>query len=163
LLPSGINPSLGCNPLRGCTAKDYYLPGKGVWAPQQKFGMKATIGAVGGSALGAYAGAQTGDPLTTAVASVIGLVLGHEIGATFDKIDQLHGAMLMQRVLDHGRDGEIGYWKNPNKPVAIATKAVSTNGDCREFVTKVTVKGEARQVRGTACKRNGEWEVKEMY
>jgi len=71
--------------------------------------------------------------------------------------------MLMQRVLDHGRDGEIGYWKNPNKPVAIATKAVSTNGDCREFVTKVTVKGEARQVRGTACKRNGEWEVKEMY
>ena len=67
------------------------------------------------------------------------------------------------RVLDHGRDGEIGYWKNPNKPVAIATKAVSTNGDCREFVTKVTVKGEARQVRGTACKRNGEWEVKEMY
>ena len=161
-MPSGINPTLGCGPF-GCRAKDYYLPGKGVWAPKPMIGGKALVGAIGGTVAGAYVGARSGNPLTTAIGSVVGLILGHEVGAAFDKIDQMHGAMLMQRVLDHGRDGEIGYWKNPNKPVAIATKAVSTNGDCREFVTKVTVKGEARQVRGTASKRNGEWEVKEMY
>jgi hypothetical protein len=30
-LPSGIAQN-GCNPITGCQSKDYYLPGKGVWA-----------------------------------------------------------------------------------------------------------------------------------
>ena len=50
-MPSGINPSLGCSPITGCTSKDYYLPGKGVWAPKPKFGKKATFAAIGGAAL----------------------------------------------------------------------------------------------------------------
>ena len=29
MLPSGINPTLGCNQLTGCTAKDYYIPNYG--------------------------------------------------------------------------------------------------------------------------------------
>ena len=55
-MPSGINPTLGCSPITGCQAKDYYLPGKGVWAPKKTVGQKAMIGAVGGAAAGAYLG-----------------------------------------------------------------------------------------------------------
>ena len=51
-LPSGVNPTLGCSPILGCTERDYYLPGKGVWAPKPvTFGKKAQIGAVVGTAL----------------------------------------------------------------------------------------------------------------
>ena len=63
LMPSGINPTLGCSPITGCQAKDYYLPGKGVWAPKKTVGQKAMIGAVGGAAggpVGALLGAAFG-------------------------------------------------------------------------------------------------------
>ena len=52
-MPSGINPTLGCSPLTGCTEKDYYLPGKGVWAPKQSGFSKAKMGAIGGAIGGA--------------------------------------------------------------------------------------------------------------
>ena len=163
LMPSGVNPSLGCSTFNGCTSKDYYLPGKGVWAPKRKFGPKATVGAILGSVGGYYVGSKGGSVLSTAIGSVVGLTLGYQVGATFDKVDQMHGAMLMQRVLDHPANGQYMSWHNPDKPVSVASKATSINATCREFVTKVTVNREVRQVRGTACKRNGEWEVKEMY
>ena len=70
-MPSGINPSLGCSPLTGCKSKDYYIPGKGVWAPKQSSFTKAKVGAVGGAAVGAYMG--RGDPLTSAAGAVVGI------------------------------------------------------------------------------------------
>ena len=125
--------------------------------------MKATVGAIGGSLAGAYYGAKSGSTLGTALGSVVGLVFGYEVGATFDKIDQIHGALLMQRVLDRGANGQYMSWHNPNKPVSIAAKATSISAMCRKFVTKVTVNDNIREMRGTACKRNGEWDVKELY
>ena len=71
-LPSGVNPTLGCSPILGCTERDYYLPGKGVWAPKPvTFGKKAQIGAVVGTALGTYVG-RGQDPLTIAALAVGG-------------------------------------------------------------------------------------------
>ena len=46
--PSGIAYN-GCG--SHCTSKDYYLPGKGVWAPEPKFKGKSRAGAVIGSVL----------------------------------------------------------------------------------------------------------------
>ena len=96
-MPSGINPTLGCSPLTGCTAKDYYIPGKGVWAPKQSGITKAKIGAVSGAVTGAYLG--KGDPLTSAAGAVVGMVVGHEIGAHFDKVDQIHATLLLRQTL----------------------------------------------------------------
>ena len=160
-MPSGINPTLGCNPITGCQSKDYYLPGKGVWSPKPMIGKKATIGALGGAAAGAYLGG--GDPIVSAGYAVVGMVLGHQIGTTFDKVDHMYGTMLIQQSLDNNPDGVYSRWKNPNKPVAITTGPVATNGTCREFITDVQVGKEMRKMRGTACKVNGEWMVKELY
>ena len=163
-MPSGINPSLGCNPITGCQSKDYYLPGRGVWAPtESKFGKKATIGALGGSAVGAYLGARTGDPLIAATLSVAGLVFGHEVGAHFDKVDQMYATMLLRQSLNNNKDGEVSTWSNPNKPVVVDAAPVATNGNCREFVTNVRVGKETRQMRGTACMENNEWVLEELY
>ncbi len=161
LMPSGINPTNGCNPLTGCTAKDYYLPGKGVWAPKRTVGKKAMYGAMGGAAVGAYAGAASGDPISAAAFGLIGLVLGHEIGAVFDKVDEIHAAQKLQLALDNNPDGVYNHYSRGN--VAVRSKPTATNGTCREFETDVMVGDISRKMRGTACKVNGDWELKELY
>ena len=144
-MPSGINPTLGCSPLTGCTAKDYYIPGKGVWAPKQSGITKAKIGAVSGAITGAYLG--RGDPLLSATGAVVGMVVGHEVGAHFDKVDQIHATT----------------WTNPEKGLSVTQGPVATKGNCREFISKVTVGKELRNIKGTACFENNEWIMKEIY
>ena len=163
-MPSGINPSLGCSPITGCQSKDYYLPGRGVWAPEPMFGSrKATFGAIGGVVTGAYLGARSGDPLMAATAAVAGLVIGYEIGAHFDKVDQMYATMLLRQSLNNNKDGEVSTWSNPNKQVVVTAAPVATNGNCREFVSDVHVEKETRKIRGTACMENNEWTLKELY
>ena len=113
-MPSGINPSLGCSPITGCQSKDYYLPGRGVWAPE-RVDRKATFGAIGGTVTGAYLGAQSGDPLIAAAGSVAGLVIGHEVGAHFDKVDQMYSTMTLRKALNNNQDCQFSTWKSPNK------------------------------------------------
>ena len=158
-MPSGINPTNGCNPLTGCTAKDYYLPGKGVWAPKRTVGPKALIGAVSGAAVGAYMGG--GDPMTSAAMGVIGLVLGHEVGAMFDKVDEMHATMKLASALDNNPNGVYNHYQRGN--VVVRSKPTATNGTCREFETDVMVGDVGRKMKGTACRVNGEWELKELY
>ena len=162
LLPSGINPTLGCSPINGCTAKDYYLPGKGVWAPKPVVhGKKAMIGTIVGAGLGSYLG-RGSNPLTVAAFTVGGLVLGHELGSTFDKIDQMYATMLLSQSLNRNRDGEMTTWKSPKKNIQVSAMPKNTQGTCREFITSVIINGKQRDVEGTACKVNGEWELKGM-
>ncbi len=162
LMPSGINPSLSCSPLIGCKSKDYYLPGRGVWAPNDQKGFtKARMGAIGGAVTGAYLG--RGDPLTSATVAVIGMVVGHEIGATFDKVDQIHTTMLLRQTLTNNPNGQMSTWSNPDKGLSVTQGPVATKGNCREFVSKVTVGKELRNIKGTACFENNEWVLKEIY
>ena len=127
------------------------------------FSKKATFGAMGGAVAGAYLGAQSGDPLIAAAGSVAGLVLGHEVGAHFDKVDQMYATMLLRQSLNNNKDGEVSTWSNPNKPVVVTAAPVATNGNCREFVSRVQVGNDPRQIRGTACMENNEWTLKELY
>ena len=161
LMPSGINPTLGCSPLTGCTAKDYYIPGRGVWAPKQSGITKSKIGAVGGAVTGAYLG--RGDPLLSATGAVVGMVVGHEIGAHFDKVDQIHATMLLRQTLTNNPNGQMSTWENPQKGFSVTQGPVATKGNCREFISKVTVGKELRNVKGTACLENNEWIMKEIY
>ena len=161
LMPSGINPSLGCSPITGCTDKDYYIPGRGVWAPYKSGITKAKMGAVGGAVTGAYLG--RGDPFTSAAGAVVGMVVGHEIGAHFDKVDQIHATMLLRQTLTTNPNGQMSTWANPDKGFTVTQGPVTTRGNCREFVSKVAVGKQLRNIRGTACLENNEWVMKEVY
>ena len=161
LMPSGINPSLGCSQLTGCTSKDYYIPGRGVWAPKQSGITKSKIGAVGGAAAGAYLG--RGDPLASAAGAVVGMVVGHEVGAHFDKVDRIYATMLLKQTLTTNNNGQMSTWSNPDKGFAVTQGPVATRGNCREFVSKVAVGKQLRNIRGTACFENNEWIMKEVY
>lgn len=162
LMPSGINPTLGCSSLTGCTEKDYYLPGKGVWAPKQSGFTKARIGAIGGTLIGTALGSGS-DPLLAAAYAVGGLVIGHEVGATLDKVDELHANMLLQRSLHINTNGQTSTWSNPDTQTVITHTPTTTSNNCREFETSINVKGSQQIMRGTACKKNGDWFLKEVY
>ena len=161
-LPSGIAHN-GCNPITGCQSKDYYLPGKGVWAEESPIN-KAKIGAGIGTAIGIVMTHGSGDPLLISAAAIGGMVLGHEIGATFDKIYQMYATMILAQSLHNNANFESTSWKHPNKNVAVNAMPFTSEGDCREFVTSVQSGGGLKPVRGTAClDNNNEWEVKEIY
>ncbi len=161
-MPSGINPTLGCSPLTGCQEKDYYLPGKGVWAPKQNMMTKGKIGALTGAAIGASLGK---DPVSAAMYGVIGLVVGYSVGDTMDKIDQLHAARMMETSMNNNANGVSSTYSNPKSNLTITNTPISNSGVCRQFITDVVVGNEQRKMKGTACKINstGEWELRDIY
>ena len=157
--PSGLM-DYSCEP--HCTSKDYYIPSKGHWA-KKKTMKKADYGALGGSAIGAAIASSTNAPLIIATAAVTGLVVGHGVGTTLDKIDELHAAMVLTNSLSYNNNGEITSWKHPNKNLVVNAMPINQNGQCREFITSVQVDSQLKEMRGTACLNNGEWELKEIY
>ena len=138
------------------------MPGKGVWAPRDQLTMsKAKVGAIGGVIAGAYIGSlASGDPFVTAAGAVLGMVVGHETGAIFDKVDHIHAALVLQNVLNNNADGSYSHWKSPRKDMVVQAKPVATNGTCREFQSEVFMSdNKPKSITGTACKVNGEWQV----
>ena len=141
---SGCAPSGGCG-LQGeppCQSKDYYLPGKGVWAdrsesPGEKFLRELFF--------------PKSKRLTTSTTNL-------------DKIDQKYATKTLRETLKNNRDGQLSTWKSPNKETVYGSSApVATNGNCREFVSRVQVGNDPRQIRGTACMENNEWVLKRLY
>ena len=161
---SGIGPSglarNGC--YDNCTSKHYYQPDKGVWANDSPMN-KSVIGAGLGTVIGVVATHSSGDPLLISAAAVGGLVLGYHIGDTFDKIDEMYATMLLSQSLDGNNNFQSSTWKHPNKNIAVNAMPITSEGECREFVTSIQVNKELRQMRGTACKINNEWQLKEIY
>ena len=72
-LPSGIANN-GCSSITGCTSKDFYQPGRGVWADDASLS-KSKIGAGLGVVAGVLATHGSGDPLLISAAAVAGLVV----------------------------------------------------------------------------------------
>ena len=161
---SGIGPSgLARNGCIGeCTAKDFYQPGKGVWANDSPMD-KSVVGAGIGTVIGVIATHGSGAPLLISAAAVAGMFLGHEVGATFDKIDQIYLHTIFQQSLTNNGNMQSTTWKHPEKNYVINSLPVNTNGNCREFVTSVKSGSGLKQVKGNACFINNEWEVKEIY
>ena len=157
--PSGLVTN-GCG--NHCTSEDYYLPGRGVWANDTPMS-KAKIGAFGGTILGVVMTHSSGDPLLISAAAIAGMYVGHEVGATFDKIDEMYATMLLAQSLTLNDNMQSSTWKNPNKNVAVNVMPVTSEGECREFITSVQVDKVLTQMRGTACLVNNEWELKEIY
>ena len=80
-VPSGVAYN-GCGSY--CSSKDYYLPGKGVWASEPKFKGMSRAGAVTGSVLMTIL-TNNSDPLVSAAAAAGGLLVGYTIGNDLDE------------------------------------------------------------------------------
>ena len=133
------------------------------------FGRKQSVGAVVGAATGGYLGSMIGHGNTqlaaTAGGTLIGLLLGNEIGSSLDRIDQLHAAQTQQAALEHHKTGVTARWSNPESGNAGTVTPTTTyrSGSrqyCREFRQTVTIGGKTEEAHGTACREpDGAWRL----
>ena len=155
----------------GDTSKNFYRPSGGQWSPAD-FAIargndtkisKAKIGAGIGTVAGVMLTQSSGDPLLMSAAAVAGLIIGYSIGDTFDKVDRIHANMILAQSLDNNQNFQPSNWTHPKKNIAVNVMPLTSEGECREFVTSIQINKELKQMRGTACKINNEWQLREIY
>jgi len=126
---------------RPCASRDYYIPGKGAWAsrsesPGEKFLRELFF------------------PKSKKHKTTI---------KNFDKSEQKYATKMIRETLKNNQDGQLSKWESPyNKGIFGSSGPVSTNGNCREFISYVQNGYESLQVGGTACLENNEWLFKQI-
>jgi len=140
-------------------------------AQNGQYGKKQTVGALGGAALGGWAGSTigggSGKLAATAAGVLIGALIGSEIGRTMDEVDKQKA----QQAYTQATTAPVGQtitWSNPQTgnsgtitPTREGTKA-DTGEYCREFQQTVVVAGEEQQAYGVACRKpDGQWEIQQ--
>ena len=127
------------------------------------------VGALGGAALGGWAGAQIGKGDTrlaaTAAGVLLGALVGSEIGRSLDEADR-QKAYRANQVASTAPIGQTITWNNPDSgnhgsvtPVRDGTHT-ATGAYCREYQQTVYIGGQAESGYGTACRQpDGSWQV----
>jgi surface antigen len=134
------------------------------------YGTKETVGTLAGAALGAWAGSAidndgSGGVVAIAAGTVIGGLIGNQIGRGLDKVDRQEAARTQYQTLEYGRSGERNSWYNPdsgNSGAFVARPAFKNNSGsyCREFSQTIDVGGKREQGYGTACRQaDGSWKL----
>ncbi len=130
---------------------------------------KATVGALGGAALGGWAGSNIGNGsgqlAATAAGALIGAVLGYGVGESLDRVDRLYAERTAYDALEHNPSGATSGWSNPDTghhgTITPAPAYQTATGQyCREYQTTITVGGHVQEGYGTACRQpDGSWQI----
>jgi surface antigen len=139
-----------------------------VWVepPRTRYGEGREFwGTLIGGATGGILGSQVGrgDGRTAAIigGTVLGLLVGGDIGRSMDAVDHLY----VERTLESVPARTTTAWQNPDSSVRYEVTPTTTYESpdgryCREYLTTATVAGERQQLYGTACRQpDGSWEV----
>ena len=129
---------------------------------------RQSAGAIGGAAIGGYAGSKVGDGsgqvIATAVGAALGMMLGSEIGRRLDEHAALAADKATRRALDSGQgirwesDNAGGAGPAHGRIEIVRSGVNAAERPCREYVHTVSIGGEETQIRGTACRdAAGEW------
>jgi surface antigen len=123
------------------------------------------IGQIVGGAMGGLAGAQIGGGngrlAAVAGSTLLGFLIGGEIGRTLDQADRL----CVDQVLEDVPDGRSIVWNGPRtneRYEVIPRETFETNDGryCREYLATSTIGGKAVQTYGTACRQpDGSWRL----
>lgn len=103
--------------------------------------------------------------MAVAAGTMLGALLGSEIGRSLDKADQAHAQRTTQQALETAPAGSTSIWHNPDSGhtgTVTPTRAYETTQSqpCREFQQTVTVGGKTEQAYGTACRQaDGSWKI----
>ena len=136
--------------------------------PSASCGSKKLVGALLGAAAGGFVGSQfgRGDGQLAAVAggTVLGLFLGHEVGAYLDQSD----AACAQQAAQYAYAAPLGTevaWNNPQTghrgTIQPLRDGTSSSGQyCREFQQTVVIGGRSERAYGVACRQpDGSWSL----
>lgn len=126
---------------------------------------REVIGQILGGAVGGAAGSQIGDGdgrlVAVAGGTLLGFLIGGEIGRTLDQADRL----CVDQVLEDAPDGQTVVWNGSRTNARYEVTPRETyeaNGGryCREFLSKSTIGGDTVQTYGTACRQaDGSWQI----
>jgi surface antigen len=134
------------------------------------YGTKETIGTIAGAGLGAWAGSAidnrgSGGVVAVAAGTVIGGLIGNQIGKGLDKVDRMEAGKAQYSSLEYGRSGQSRDWYNPDTGnggsyTPQAAYKDSNGKYCREYQQNITVGGRTETAYGTACRQpDGTWKV----
>ena len=129
---------------------------------------RESAGAIGGAAIGGYAGSKVGDGsgrvIATAAGAALGMMLGGEIGRRLDEHAAMEAEAATRRAFDTGQGIR---WESANSGGAgpaqgrieiVRSGVNAAERPCREYVHTVSIGGEETQLRGVACRdAAGEW------
>jgi surface antigen len=137
------------------------------------FGMKESVGTLGGAALGGLAGSQighgTGSLVATGAGVLLGALLGNQVGQSLDRADATTAQRTAGQALETAPAGQAVPWRNPdtgNSGTVTPTRTYEPaqpqyEGQvCREFQQTITVGGQTQQGHGRACRQpDGSWKI----
>lgn len=123
------------------------------------------LGSLLGAAAGGLAGSQIGDGqgqlAAVAGGTLLGYLIGGNIGRAMDEVDQ----NCVGQVLEHAGDGQQIVWNNPQTGAqyeVVPTRTVqgSDGRYCREYTATAVVSGSNQQTYGQACRQpDGSWQI----
>ncbi len=121
------------------------------------------IGQIVGGGLGALAGSQIGKGdghlVAVAAGTILGVLVGGEVGRQMDRTD----ALCVDQALESAPDGETIVWNSDRRDYSVTPTETVTNANgqyCREYIAKSTVGGRQVETYGTACRQpDGAWKL----
>jgi surface antigen len=136
---------------------DVLIPTSGAMMQCNRDLMGGLIGAgVGGLAIGR----GNGQLAATAAGTVIGFLVGGEIGRTMDRVDQACAGQALERL----GPNQMATWQGANgamyqvRPTSVIDTRLGRM--CREFSTTAIIGGRPEELVGTACRQSdGSWKV----
>ena len=127
------------------------------------------MGALFGATAGALIGSQIGSGHEGTMAAIAGLSLagayiGAEIGSDMDERDRYEMQRRTQYALERSPSGATSNWNNPDSgnygSITPSPGYVDAGQYCRPYTQTITVDGDTRTIRGTACRRDdGTWVI----
>jgi surface antigen len=129
-------------------------------------GPKATLGGMGGAAVGGLLAAGAGgNAPVIAGATILGGLLGAAIGDHLDAVDRQRAYETAQYALETAPTGSSSTWQNPDSGnygtfTPTDTYRTTSGQYCREYEQTIYIDGSPRQAYGTACRLpDGTWRI----
>ncbi len=150
-----------CAPQYGPQGNAGGIGGTGI--TKENVGMVA--GALGGALAAKDIGKGKGNVLAIAGGTILGGLIGGEIGKSLDRADMAYANSTTQNALEQTSSGVTSKWVNPDSGhsgtiTPVKTYQNNAGQNCREFTQTINVGGQSQKAFGTACRQNdGSWKI----
>ena len=97
--------------------------------------------------------------------TLLGALVGSEVGRSLDKADKLAMGRTTQTTLESQPSGTTSTWSNPDSGnrgtvTPTSTYQAADGRYCREFNQTVTIGGQTEDAYGKACRQpDGTWQI----
>jgi len=124
------------------------------------------LGGVIGGVIGGIVGAEIGgDGDSRRVGAVLGTMAGILIGSRIGKQMDPSDEGCLTQTLEHGRDGRVVSWRQPQGATYAVTprsRFLRDGQRCRDFRSVATYGGQSQSATGTACRLpSGDWQMQQ--